>query len=154
MTNTAITAIIIVACEHGSMSCKKTIFTLVQSCSDRVTRDMLKVHEVHAATGLLAFIQAYMTAARRIKVEMRNTAITMSRMLLRGVKDWVHMKTAKMMQDFNWLCNLDVNHKLFLTFIIKVVCLCTLHNKIISPAHFVVYVLWRPTPTWFSNINA
>ena len=23
---------------------------------------------------------------------------------LRGVKDWVHMKTAKMMQDFNWLC--------------------------------------------------
>ena len=74
--------------------------------------------------------------------------------LLRGVKDWVHMKTAKMMQDFNWLCNLDVNHKLFLIFIIKVVYLCTLHNKIISPAHFVVYVLWRPTPTWFSNINA
>ena len=73
---------------------------------------------------------------------------------LRGVKDWVHMKTAKMMQDFNWLCNLDVNHKLFLIFIIKVVYLCTLHNKIISPAHFVVYVLWRPTPTWFSNINA
>ena len=35
---------------------------------------------------------------------------------LRGVKDWVHMKTAKMMQDFNWLCNLDVNHKLLLTF--------------------------------------
>ena len=26
------------------------------------------------------------------------------------VKDWVHTKTAKMMQDFNWLCNLDVNH--------------------------------------------
>ena len=22
------------------------------------------------------------------------------------------MKTAKMVQDFNWLCNLDVNHKL------------------------------------------
>ena len=44
------------------------------------------------------------------------------------------MKTAKMMQDFNWLCNLDVNHKLFLIFIIKVVYLCTLHNKIISPA--------------------
>ena len=74
--------------------------------------------------------------------------------VLRGVKDWVHMKTAKMMKDFNWLCNLDVNHKLFLTFIIKVVYLCTLHNKIISPAHFVVYVLWRPTPTSFSNINA
>ena len=73
---------------------------------------------------------------------------------LRGVKDWVHMKTAKMMQDFKWLCNLDVNHKLFLIFIIKVVYLCTLHNKIISPAHFVVYMLWRPTPTWFSNINA
>ena len=74
--------------------------------------------------------------------------------ILRGVKDWVHMKTAKMMQDFNWLCNLDVTHKLLLIFIIKVVYLCTLHNKIISPAHFVVYVLWRPTPTWFSNINA
>ena len=74
--------------------------------------------------------------------------------LLRGVKDWVHMKTAKMMKDFNWLCNLDVNQKLLLIFIIKVVYLCTLHNKIISPAHFVVYVLWRPTPTWFSNINA
>ena len=73
---------------------------------------------------------------------------------LRGVKDWVHMKTAKMMHDFNWLCNLDVNHKLLLIFIIKVVYLCTLHNKIISPAHFVVYVLWRPTPTWYSNINA
>ena len=73
---------------------------------------------------------------------------------LRGVKDWVHMKTAKMMQDFNWLCNLDVNHNLLLIVIIKVVYLCTLHNKIISPAHFVVYVLWRPTPTWFSNINA
>ena len=72
--------------------------------------------------------------------------------MLRGVKDWVHMKTAKMMQDFNWLCNLDVNHKLFLIFIIKVVYLCTLHNKIISPAHL-VYVLWRPTPTWFSNLN-
>ena len=53
------------------------------------------------------------------------------------------MKTAKMMQDFNWLCNLDVNHNLLLVY------LCTLHNKIISPAHFVVYVLWRPTPTWF-----
>ena len=66
---------------------------------------------------------------------------------LRGVKDWVHMKTVKMMQDFTWLCNLDVNHKLFLIFIIKVVYLCTLHNKLISPAHFVVYVLWRPTPT-------
>ena len=37
---------------------------------------------------------------------------------LRGVKDWVHMKTAIMMQDFNWLCNLDVNHKLLLIFII------------------------------------
>jgi len=33
------------------------------------------------------------------------------------------MKTAKMMQDFNWLCNLDVNHKLLLIFIIKVVTL-------------------------------
>ena len=74
--------------------------------------------------------------------------------LLRGVKDWVHMKTAKMMQDFNWLCNLDVNHKLLLMFIIKVVYHCTLHNKRISPAHFVVYMLWRPTPTWLSNINA
>ena len=73
---------------------------------------------------------------------------------LRGVKDWVHMKTAKMMRDFSWLCNLYVNHKLVLMFIIKVVYLSTLHNKIISPAHFVVYVLWRPTPTWFSNINA
>ena len=72
---------------------------------------------------------------------------------LRGVKDWVHMKTAKMMQDFNWLCNLDVNHKLLLIFIIKVVYLCTLYNKIISPAHF-VYMLWWPTPTWFSNIKA
>ena len=41
--------------------------------------------------------------------------------LLRGVKDWVHMKTAKLMQDFNCFCNLDVNHKLLLTFIIKVV---------------------------------
>ena len=55
------------------------------------------------------------------------------------------------MQDFNWLCSLDVNHELLLIFIIKVVYFC---NKIISPAHFVVYVLWRPTPTWFSNINA
>ena len=72
--------------------------------------------------------------------------------LLGGVKDW-HMKTARMMQDFNWLCNLDVNHKLLLTFIIKVVYLCTLHNKILSPAHFVVYVLWWPTLTCFSNIN-
>ena len=36
--------------------------------------------------------------------------------ILRGVKDWVHMKTAKMMQDFNWLCNLDVNHKLLLIY--------------------------------------
>ena len=63
------------------------------------------------------------------------------------------MKTANMMQDFNWLCNLDINHKLLLIFIIKVVYLCTLHNKIFSPAHFVVYVLWRPMPTWFSNIN-
>ena len=71
-----------------------------------------------------------------------------------GVKDWVHMKTAKMMQDFNWFCNLDVNHKLLLIFIIKVVYLCTLHNKIISPAHFVVYMFWQPTPTWFSNKNA
>ena len=75
-------------------------------------------------------------------------------LVLRGVKDWVHMKTAKMMQDFNCYCNLDVNHKLLLLFIIKVVYLCSLHNKIISPAHFVVYMLWRPTPTWFSNINA
>ena len=38
---------------------------------------------------------------------------------IRGVKDWVHMKTAKMMQDFNWLCNLKLNHKLLLIFIIK-----------------------------------
>ena len=60
---------------------------------------------------------------------------------LRGVKDWVHMKTAKMVQDFNWLCNLDVNHNLLLIVIIKVVYLCTSHKKIISPAHFVVYVL-------------
>ena len=67
---------------------------------------------------------------------------------------WVHMKTAKMMQDFNCYCNLDVNHKLLLLFITKVVYLCALHNKIISRAHFVVYILWRPTPTWFSNINA
>ena len=74
--------------------------------------------------------------------------------VLRVVKDWVHMKTAKMMQDFNWYCNLDVNHKLLLLFIIKVVYLSTLHNKIISPAHFVVYMLWWPTSTWFSNINA
>ena len=72
--------------------------------------------------------------------------------MLRGIKDWVHMKTAKMMQDFNWLCNLDVNHKLLLIFINKVVYLCTLH-KIISPAHFIVYTLWWPTPTWFTNIN-
>ena len=49
--------------------------------------------------------------------------------ILSGVKDWVHMKTAKMVQDFNWLCNLDVNHKRLLIFIIKVVYLCTLHNK-------------------------
>ena len=67
--------------------------------------------------------------------------------LRRAVKDWVHMKTAKMMHDFNWLCNLDVNHKLLLIVIIKVVYLCTLHNNIISPADFVVYVLWRLTPT-------
>jgi len=63
------------------------------------------------------------------------------------------MKTAKMMQDFNWLCTLDVNHKLLLILIIEAVYLCTLHNKIISPAHFIVYVLWWPTPTWFSNIQ-
>ena len=43
---------------------------------------------------------------------------------LRGVKDWVHMKTAKMMQDFNCFCNLDVNHKLLLMFLNKVVYLC------------------------------
>ena len=37
---------------------------------------------------------------------------------LRGVKDWVHMKTAKMMQDFNcFFCDLDVNHKLLLKYI-------------------------------------
>ena len=35
---------------------------------------------------------------------------------LRGVKDWVHMKTAKLTQDFNCFCNLDVNHKLWLIF--------------------------------------
>ena len=78
----------------------------------------------------------------------------LSKLQLRGVKDWVHMKTAKMMQDFNCFCNLDVNHKLLLIYIIKVVYLYTLHNKIISPAHFVVYMFWRPTPTWFSNKNA
>ena len=72
----------------------------------------------------------------------------------RGVKDWVHMKTAKMMQYFNCFCNLDVSHKRLLILIIKVVYLCTLHNKMISPAHFVVYMFWRPTPTWFSNKNA
>ena len=49
------------------------------------------------------------------------------------------MKTPK---DFNCFCNLDVNRKLLLIFIIKVVYLCTLHNKIISPTHFVVYMLW------------
>ena len=59
------------------------------------------------------------------------------------------------MQDFNCLYNLDVNHKhkLLLIFIIKVVYFCTLHNKIISPAHFVVYMLWQPMSTWFSNKN-
>ena len=76
------------------------------------------------------------------------------RYMLRRVKDWVHVKTAKMMQDFNCFCNLDVNHKLLLMFIIKVVYLCTLHNKISSPTHFVVYMLWQPMPTWFSNKNA
>ena len=88
-----------------------------------------------------------------VRLHTAGTKLDCNKTVLRGVKDWVHMKTAKMMQDFNWLCNLDVNHKLFLIFIIKVVYLCTLHNKIISPAHFVVYVLWWPTPTWFSNIN-
>ena len=68
-----------------------------------------------------------------------------------GVKDWVHMKTTKMMQDFNCFCNLAMNHKLLLIFKIKVVYLCTLHNKIISPSHIIVYMLWRPMPTWFSN---
>ena len=56
-----------------------------------------------------------------------------------GDCSWVHMKRAKMMQDFNCFCNLDVNHKLL--FIIKIFYLCTLH-KIISPAHFVVY-MWH-----------
>ena len=64
------------------------------------------------------------------------------------------MKTLKMMQDFNCFCNLEVNHKLLPMFIIKLVYLCTLHIKIISPTHFVVYMLWRPMPTWFSNKNA
>ena len=84
----------------------------------------------------------------------RHDGIPNSTKILRGAKDLVHMKTAKMMQDFNSFCNLDVNHNLLLIYIIKVVYLCTLHNKIISPAHFVVYMLWRPTPTWFSNKHA
>ena len=69
---------------------------------------------------------------------------------LRGVKDWVHMKTT---QNFNWFCNLDMNQKLAFL-IIKVVYHRTLHNKIISPTHFIVYMLWWPTPTWFNNKNA
>ena len=39
---------------------------------------------------------------------------TCDNIFLRGVKDWVHMKTAEMMQDFNYFCNLGVNHKLLL----------------------------------------
>ena len=45
------------------------------------------------------------------------TTIRSFSLILRGVKDWVHMKTAKMMQDFNYFCNVDVNHKLLLIFI-------------------------------------
>ena len=50
---------------------------------------------------------------------------TLATQELRGVKDWVYMKTAKKVQDFNCFCNLDVNHKLLFIFIIKVVYLCT-----------------------------
>ena len=56
------------------------------------------------------------------------------------------MKTTETMQDLNCFCNLDVSHKLLLIFIIKVVYHCTLHNKIISPAHFVVHVFWQQRP--------
>ena len=28
-----------------------------------------------------------------------------------------------------------------------------IHNKIVSPAHFTVYMFWWPTPTWFNNQN-
>ena len=54
---------------------------------------------------------------------------------LRGVKDWVHRKTAKIIHDFNSFCNLDMNKKLVSVMIIKISYLCTLHNEIISPAH-------------------
>ena len=54
---------------------------------------------------------------------------------LRGVKDWVHRKTAKIIHDFNSFCNLDMNQKLVSVMIIKISYLCTLHNEIISPAH-------------------
>ena len=54
---------------------------------------------------------------------------------LRGVKDWVHRKTAKIIHDFNSFCNLDMNQKLVSVMIIKISYLCTLQNEIISPAH-------------------
>ena len=55
--------------------------------------------------------------------------------VLRGVKDWVHRKTAKIIHDLNSFCNLDMIQKLVSVMIIKISYLCTLHNKIISPAH-------------------
>ena len=64
------------------------------------------------------------------------------------------LRTGFTWKQQKWCMVVYVNHKLLLIFIIKVVYLCTLHNTIISHAHFVVYMLWRPTPTWFSNINA
>ena len=40
-------------------------------------------------------------------------------MMLRGVKDWVHRKTAKIIHDFNSFCNLDMNQKRVSVMIIK-----------------------------------
>ena len=68
------------------------------------------------------------TEARHLLAEVHNSKC------LRGVKDWVHRKTAKL-YDFNSFRNLDMNQKLVSVMIIKISYLCTLNNEIISPAH-------------------
>ena len=73
------------------------------------------------------------------------------------------MKTAKMIQDFNWLCNLDVNHKLLHIFMIKVVYLCTLHNnqplplrclRVVAANAHLVQQYKCLNPGFFPRINA
>ena len=70
--------------------------------------------------------------------------------VLRGVKEWVHRKTTKIIHDFNSFCNLDLNQKLVSVMIIKISYLCILHNAIISPAHLCCLHVVALAPTCFS----